>query len=135
MALFGKKKEEKVEKKEEAKEKKAPVSKKEETKKDSVKTFGDLSWVLKKPRITEKATITPEIANAYVFEIDPRANKDEVKAAVKETYKVDPVKVNIAKIKTKKVERRSRKGVKRGSKAGGKKAYIYLKKGDTIEFV
>jgi len=157
MALFGKKKEKNPnpsdgqEKKEasvveEAKAvkkvvkkttaKKAPVSATAKKVKKTDKVFNkDLSWVLKKPRITEKSTILPETSNAYVFEVSPKANKTDVKAAISEKYKVDPVKVNIMPIPTKKVSRRRSRGSVLGTKGGGKKAYVFLKKGDKIEFV
>jgi ribosomal protein L23 len=50
---------------------------------------------------------------------------------VKELYKVTPVKVNIINLPAKIVFTRG----KSGRKAGVKKAVVYLKKGDKIEFV
>lgn len=91
----------------------------------------DLTRVLKKPRITEKSTNSVEFAHAYVFDIDPQATKTDVKEAVKLIYKVTPVKIRVAQVPSKKVFRRGKRGVK----SGGKKAYIYLKEGDKIEFV
>ena len=136
MALFGKKKEEKKEKGKDEAPKKDVAKKTTAKKSDPVPvSSGDRSWVLRKPRMTEKATITPEVSNAYVFDIDPRATKTDVKEAVKEIYKVSPTKVNITKVPKKSVERRRARSVKKGFRAGGKKAYIYLKKGDKIEFV
>jgi large subunit ribosomal protein L23 len=92
----------------------------------------DLSYVLRKPRITEKATLGIE-HNVYVFEIAPWANKQEVSKAVQHIYKVTPRKVNLAKIPEKQLSSRFRR--RGGVKQGGKKAYIYLKEGDRIEFV
>jgi len=48
---------------------------------------------------------------------------------------VSPVKVNIAKEPRKMVTRRRRSGTTSGYKTGNKKAYVFLKKGDTIQFV
>ncbi|MCB9805717.1 50S ribosomal protein L23 [Candidatus Nomurabacteria bacterium] len=123
--------------KKDTKESKVTKAKKEvkKTSADVKEVTGDFSWVLKKPRITEKATIIPETLNAYVFQIDPRAQMEDVKKAIQSIYKVTPRKVNITKIPSKKVVRRKRTGTSRGFKSGGKKAYIYLKKGDKIEFV
>ena len=84
----------------------------------------DLSRILLRPRITEKATIANE-KRAYVFEVDPRATKKTVKEA--------PVKVNIVKIPAKKRVSQMRRV--RGMKSGGKKAYVYLKAGDSISFI
>lgn len=95
----------------------------------------NLSWVLRQTRITEKASITPETVNAYVFEVHPDANSIQIKKAIQDTYKVKPIKVNTLRIPSKKVSRQRKKGVRKGVKGGGKKAYVYLKKGDRIEFV
>ena len=92
----------------------------------------DLSRILLRPRITEKATIANE-KRAYVFEVDPRATKKTVKEAVQKFYKVTPVKVNIVKIPAKKRVSQMRRV--RGMKSGGKKAYVYLKAGDSISFI
>ncbi len=69
--------------------------------------------------------------NAYVFEIDQRANKKDVANAIFENFKVHPVSVNITKTPAKKVFVRG----KVGKKAAIKKAYVYLKEGDKIEIV
>lgn len=85
---------------------------------------------IKNPRITEKATNAIE-RNVYTFDVLDSANKTEVKKAVFALYKVHPVRVNILAIPTKKTHLRG----KVGSKGGGKKAVVYLKKGDKIEFI
>ena len=86
------------------------------------------NFILKTPRITEKASMLAE-NNVYSFNIPENATKTEVKKAVSSRYKVKPVKVAILNIKRKSVFIRGRKGFKEG----GKKAYVYLKKGDKIE--
>ena len=94
-------------------------------------SVADYTDVLITPRITEKSTIISEENNVYTFNVHPDATKQEVSKAVENHYKVKPVKVNIAYIKRKRILRRGKKGMK----AGGKKAMVYLKKGDKIEFV
>ncbi len=90
------------------------------------------SEVLLRPRLTEKAVNMME-RGVYVFDVSLRANKVMIAKAVKEVYKVEPVKVAITSIKTKK-KRNPRTG-KVGIQSGGKKAYIYLKKGDSISIM
>lgn len=92
----------------------------------SVANFG----VVKNPRITEKATFVSEKVNVYTFDVDVSANERDVKAAIKELYNVTPVKVNLLAVRGKQVFSRG----KLGRKASGKKAYVYLKEGDKIEF-
>jgi len=134
MALFGRKK---INKDLPAQAGETPikdVSEKKEKKTVSSAVFlqKDYARVLRAPRITEKATTLSE-KGVYVFEVDVKATKHDVMRAIEDLYKVKPVKVNISQIPAKKVSSKKR-GVF-GMKARGKKAYIYLKKGDTIEIV
>jgi large subunit ribosomal protein L23 len=86
--------------------------------------------LIKGPRITEKSAIGAE-KGIYTFNVATIANKNEIKKAIKTLYGVSPVKVTITMITDKTVVRR---GVA-GTKSGGKKAVVYLKKGDKIAFV
>ncbi len=90
----------------------------------------DLSKTIITPRITEKA-VKKSDDNVYTFVVRKEATKYEVRDAVKELFKVTPVKINIVN----KAPRRY-KSAKRGRMAtekGMKKAYIYLKEGDKID--
>lgn len=91
----------------------------------------DAATILIRPRITEKASLLAAENNAYTFLVDRRANKKEIAQAIEDQYKVRPVKVNIVKIPRKKVIIRR----KEGFKSGGKKAIVFLREGDSIEFV
>lgn len=82
------------------------------------------------PRITEKGAISAE-SNSYIFEVHPSATKTQIKKAIELVYKVSPVSVNITKIPAKRVFVKGKKGVV----SGGKKAYVYLKKGDQIQIM
>ena len=124
MAIFGKK-EKKTEKK--TAPKKKVVAQKTSDKKT---TSADLTWVLIKPRITERAAILSE-KKVYVFEVADKANKKQIKEAIIKKFGVVPVKINTVVAKPKAVVRRGRLG----AKAGFKKAYVYLDKADTINFV
>lgn len=86
--------------------------------------------LIKKPRITEKASFNAE-QNVYTFDVMPSANKTEIKKAIFQLYKVKPVKVNILMVPSKQVFSKGKKG----TKSGGKKALVYLKKGDKIEII
>lgn len=87
--------------------------------------------VLLKPRITEKAALGADKSGVYVFNVAKSATRKSVAASVRDSYKVIPVKVHIAAVPSKRVFVRGKWGVK----GGGKKAYVYLKKGDKIEIV
>lgn len=86
--------------------------------------------ILKRPRITEKAAYLTE-KGCYVFNVAPEANKQQIAQAIREVYKVSPRKVTVVTIARKRAWVR---GTNRfGKTVGGKKAYVYLKSGDTIE--
>lgn len=85
--------------------------------------------VLKHARITEKATMLSG-ENCYTFDIASSATKRDVVSAVRALYGVVPAKVSVVSNPIKR-RRNMRTGVV-GKTGGGKKAYIYLKKDDTI---
>lgn len=82
------------------------------------------------PRITEKGAYTAE-KGVYIFNVAKDANKMQVAQAISELYKVTPRMVRVVAIPRKVVVTRGTN--RKGTTAGGKKAYVYLKKGDTIE--
>lgn len=87
--------------------------------------------VLLRPRITEKAALVADKSNVYVFEVAKIATKKSISDSVHAVYGVVPVKVRVVPIPSKRVIVRGKRGVKKG----GKKAYVYLKKGDKIELM
>lgn len=95
-------------------------------------THGRLSTVLKAPHFSEKALISSG-SGVYVFQVPADANKHEVAAAIEKFYNVVPVKVRMANLPAKTVSLRTRRGV--GTRARRHKAYVYLKKGDTLNIV
>ena len=88
----------------------------------------DPHQIIKLPLITEKATNMRSLSNQYVFMVHPRANKQEIRRAVEELFKVRVLSVNTAVVKPKK----RRVGVFAGKTSGGKKAYVALHEGQSI---
>ncbi len=125
-AIFGKKKKDKVEE-----APKEVVKQSSESKKTAPIVSSDFKNPLLSPRITEKASERAMNGNAYVFNVDQRATKKDISKAVSKIYKVSPVKVSVVRIPRKQIVVRGKKGMR----PGGKKAYVYLKDGDKIEFV
>lgn len=72
--------------------------------------FSSSSTILK-PRITEKSGDASQKLNAYTFEVKSSASKNEVAKAVKEFYKVIPLKINIINLPRKRIFSRDRKSV------------------------
>ena len=92
----------------------------------------NVSGVILKPRITEKAAVLGE-KNVYAFEIKKGATKFEVRDAIKALYNVTPIRVNIVNKQARHFmsPMRGRDTMEHGLR----KAYVYLKKGDRIELV
>ncbi|MGE5698592.1 MAG: 50S ribosomal protein L23 [Deltaproteobacteria bacterium] len=88
------------------------------------------SDILKRPLITEKATLLKGTSNAVSFEVDRRAKKKQIQEAVEKMFKVKVVDVRTMNV-TGKVKRRGRTV---GLRPGWKKAVVTLKAGDKIEF-
>jgi large subunit ribosomal protein L23 len=86
--------------------------------------------ILKRPIVTERATLLTERLNQVMFEVEKTANKHEIKGAVEALYgvKVTDVRTLIMPGKTK------RRGMSVGKRPAWKKAVVTLKKGDVIDF-
>ena len=95
-------------------------------------TDRNVAAVLLKPLITEKA-VNLNSNSVYTFMVAKNATKHSVADAITALYKVTPMKVNIVNKKPAATMSRARGRVV--SVAGYKKAYVYLKKGDTITLV
>ena len=88
--------------------------------------------ILKKPRVTEKATLVAGgRLPVFTFEVASDANKLEISRAIRERFKVTPVKIRIVNLPAKRMFRRGSVGYR----SGVKKAMVYLKAGETIDIV
>lgn len=92
----------------------------------------DIFQVIKTIQLSEKATLLTELNNEYVFKVDRRANKLEIKEAVQKLFKKTVVDVRTANYQGKKKRERR---ADYGRTAHWKKAFVRLKEGDTIEIV
>jgi large subunit ribosomal protein L23 len=90
----------------------------------------DIYQVLKKPLVTEKATLLKEKDNKVAFVVDQTANKAEIKEAVERLLKVKVLKVHVSNMKGK--NRRIGRNI--GKRPDWKKAVVTLRPGDRIEF-
>ncbi len=90
--------------------------------------------IIKRPKITEKAMKLGE-QRQYVFEVDPKANKIQIKKAIEEMFEVKVESVRTLRVKGKVRTRYTRRGIMRGKTPLRKKAYVTLKEGFTIDLV
>jgi large subunit ribosomal protein L23 len=90
--------------------------------------IGRLADVIRRPLITEKATQALEL-NQYTFEVDHRAAKPDIKAAIEELFDV-----KVVGISTMNPPRRTRRvGRFAGKRAQVKKAVVRLAEGNAIQ--
>jgi large subunit ribosomal protein L23 len=88
--------------------------------------------IIRRPLVTEKSTILREEGNVLAFEVDPNANKIEVKKAVEELFKVKVAEVRIFNVRGK----MKRLGRWVGKRRDWRKAYVRLEKDEKApEFV
>ncbi|MEI6456318.1 MAG: 50S ribosomal protein L23 [bacterium] len=90
--------------------------------------------VIIKPIITEKMTQMGEKLNRYGFMVDKRANKLQIKQAIKELYGVDVATVNTMIFSGKNKTRFTKTGIISGRTNAYKKAIVTLAKGESIDF-
>lgn len=86
-----------------------------------------MSGIIKKPLITEKNTVHSE-RGVYVFEVDRKATKTDIRTAVEASFqvKVDSVNTSLCRGRA----RRNKFGL--GKVPYWKKAYVKLKAGEKI---
>lgn len=114
-------------------EKKPLTAKSPKSKKGTGETsvaLAALHNVIKHPRITEKAAVLSG-SNIYTFEVAKDATKIEIAKAIKAIYKVVPRKIAIIIMPAKRKIVRGKRGVT----GSIRKALVYLKKGETIDFM
>lgn len=88
-------------------------------------------WSILKERVISEKAFAVQEDGKYVFKVDKRANKPEVKKAVEELFGVQVEKVNIINVKGK---TKAFRGV-RGRRPSFKKAIVTLKEGYTLKEV
>jgi large subunit ribosomal protein L23 len=89
----------------------------------------DSHQIIIKPVISEKSYNLIETESQYTFQVDKRANKNQIKRAIEEAFDVKVHKVNTVNVKSKP----KRQGFYRGRTATWKKAVIRLTEGERIE--
>jgi len=85
--------------------------------------------ILKRPLLTEKATIARETRREYAFEVAREANKIQIKEAVESRFGVKVQDVRTISVPGK----RRRMGAHSGTRPDWKKALVTLREGQTIE--
>lgn len=92
----------------------------------------DIYQIIKKVRISEKATMLHETTGEIVFEVERDANKLEIKQAIEKAFDKKVVSVRTANYDGK--ERRRRRA-DAGRAPHWKKAYVRLADGESLDLV
>ena len=82
--------------------------------------------IIRRPLVTEKSTLIRESSNVIAFEVDPKANKIQVKDAVEELFKVKVAEVRLFNVRGK----MKRMGRYAGKRRDWRKAYVRLREGE-----
>jgi large subunit ribosomal protein L23 len=92
--------------------------------------------IILEPILSEKSNSMREgESKKYIFRVDPRANKPQIKEAVKALFDVKVASCNIVNVKAKPKTTRTKSGWRRGAIAPWKKAIVTLAKGETISVI
>ena len=86
-------------------------------------------YIIKKPLLTEKSTFTGDEFKRFMFLVDSRADKTEIKNAIQDLYKVRVLSVNTHNRSER--NRRYKYGVVSGKTT--KRAVVRIHPEDTIE--
>jgi len=85
--------------------------------------------VIKAPLISEKSTFLAQVKNAYTFEVDKKADKDQIKSAIQRLYNVKVLEVRTVNVAGK--PKRTRAGEK--TTGAWKKAIVKLHADNKID--
>ncbi len=94
--------------------------------------MNDIYDVIKKPRVSEKATVMHEETGVLTLEVAVKATKIEIKQAVEKAFGKKVASVRTANY-VGKVRRKRTKDA--GAAPAWKKAYVRLKDGETLDLV
>ncbi len=84
--------------------------------------------IILRPIITEKSTLLKEKNREVCFEVNPKANKIEIKKAAEKLFKIKVERVRVQNMRGK----MRRVGRSTGKKKDWKKAYVKLKEGEKM---
>ncbi len=88
----------------------------------------DAHRIILRPIITEKSTLLKEKNREVCFEVNPKANKVEIKKAAEQLFKIKVERVRVQNMRGK----MRRVGRSAGKKKDWKKAYVKLKEGEKM---
>lgn len=94
--------------------------------------MNDIYDVIKKPRVSEKATVLHEANGVITLEVDVKATKVDIKKAVEKAFGKKAVSVRTANYDGKERRKRTKAA---GTSPAWKKAYVRLAAGESLDLV
>ncbi len=91
----------------------------------------DARSIIKGQIISEKGTWLTDKRNQYLFDVDPKANKIEIRKAIEDIFKVKVVGISTCNV----LGKMKRVRLVAGRTSARKKAIVTLKDGDKIQIV
>jgi large subunit ribosomal protein L23 len=91
----------------------------------------DIRKIIRKPLITEKATLLREKENKYLFMVDKSATKSQIRNAIESLFNVNVEDIHTAIMAGK----LKRMGAHAGYRSDWKKAIVKIQKGQEIKMV
>lgn len=88
--------------------------------------------IVKRARLTEKSSALKEKHNQYVFEVDLKATKKDIRFAIEKIFNKKVDSVNTLRVTGKKKRERT---VNFGKKPNWKKAIVTLRDGEKLELI
>lgn len=86
--------------------------------------------IVRRPVITEKSDYQSDVLRQYSFEVDTRANKQQIKEAIESIFDVDVLKVRTMVVPAKMGQRLRKQMIR---KKAWKKAVVTLAEGQNID--
>jgi len=94
----------------------------------------DPLYIIKRPVITEESALQMSTRNQYVFRVNPKANKHQIREAIEQLFPdIRVVSVNTMNYRGKQAGRRIRRSG--GRRSNWKKAIVTLRPGDSIDLI
>lgn len=90
--------------------------------------------IIIQPIISEKGELLTEKMNKYVFKVDKKATKEEIKLEIESLFSVNVKRVNTCILPGKVKIKNTRRGMQRGVKPSYKKAIVTLHSGEEIDY-
>ena len=93
----------------------------------------DIKKIIIAPILSEKSEKLKDFYNQYVFKVDPKSNKIDIRKAIELKFDVKVKSIRTLNMPRKSRTRHTKRGMVKGKTAGWKKAIITVEEGYSID--